>query len=79
MSYMSRFKKKKRFIISHRTIQKILKIKLEHEAKTKILTEIINVLSGLIPSPNLETWKIYEKYFSNAENIIEEAGKLEFS
>ena len=38
------FQKEETVYISHRTIQKILKIKLEHEAKTKILDEIINVL-----------------------------------
>ena len=38
------FQKEETVYQSHRTIQKILKIKLEHEAKTKILDEIINVL-----------------------------------
>jgi tetratricopeptide (TPR) repeat protein len=73
------FKKEETVYQSHRTIQKIIKLNLENETKKEILNAIIIVLKDLIPWSYLETWKIYEKYLSNVENIIEEARKLELA
>ncbi|MGC2235063.1 MAG: tetratricopeptide repeat protein [Pyrinomonadaceae bacterium] len=73
------FQKEETVYQSHRTIQKIIKLNLETEAKKKILDEVINVLTDLIPWVYLETWKIYEKYLSTTENLIEEARKLELA
>ncbi|HSK70356.1 MAG TPA: tetratricopeptide repeat protein [Pyrinomonadaceae bacterium] len=64
---------------SHRIIQKIVKLKLENEVKIEILNEIILVFSSFIPWCYLETWKIYEKYLSSVENIIQEAEKIELA
>jgi len=58
---------------THRTIQKIVKLKLETESKKEILNEIIEVFANLTPNTKLEYWKIFEKYLSNAESLIEEA------
>jgi tetratricopeptide (TPR) repeat protein len=73
------FQKEETVYQSHRTIQKIIKLNLETEAKKEILNEIIAVLRYLTPKPKLEKWKIFEKYLSNAENLIEEARKLELT
>ncbi len=71
------FQKEETVYQSHRTIQKIIKLNLKTETKKEILKEIINILRSLIPWVYLETWKIYEKYLSNAENLIEEAREVE--
>jgi len=64
---------------THRTIQKIVKLKLETETKNETLNEVILAFADLTPSSKLETWKIFEKYLSNAEILIEEAGNINFT
>lgn len=64
---------------TYRTLQDVLSVKLENEAKKSLLEQMLDVFNGLLPYPELTTWEIYEKYAVHAFPIAEQAEKLAIS
>ena len=64
---------------TYRTLQDILSVKLENEAKKSLLEQMLVVFNGLLPTPEVTTWEILEKYAVHAFPIVEQAEKLTIS
>ena len=61
---------------TYRTLQDVLSVKLENEAKKSLLEQMLIVFNGLLPNPEVTTWEIYGKYAVHALPIAEQGGKL---
>jgi len=64
---------------TYRTLQDILSVKLENEAKKSLIEQMLVVFNGLLPEPELTTWEIFGKYAVHAFRIVEQAERLKIS
>jgi tetratricopeptide (TPR) repeat protein len=64
---------------TYRTLQDVLSVKLETEAKKSLLELLLIIFNGLLPNPEVTTWEIFGKYSVHAFSIAEQSEKLTIS
>lgn len=64
---------------TYRTLQDVLSVKLEDEAKKYLLEKLLIVFKGLLPYSEMTTWELYEKYSVHAFPVAEYVEKLTIS